>query len=496
MIELRDVTVRYGSTVAVEGVSFVAPSGAVTGLIGPNGAGKSTTLRLIAGLERPTSGTVTIDGAPYSALPNPGTVIGVLLDAEWVSPSRSARAHLRWLAAAMGLPDDRVDAALELVGLHEVAEQTVGSYSLGMRQRLAIAGAVLGDPRTVVFDEPVNGLDPEAIAWIRGTLRRLADDGRTVLLSSHLLAELEQTADRVVALRGGVVVADAPLRELVATPQTDRSGLEELYFRLADDGASDGRGDSSTVAISPAPTEPTSHGALRRAVAAEARKARTSPGYRAVLGAVLAVTATVAIVVGVFASAFHGATVTTAVYGFGLVGGALLAVSGALVVGLDRDQGTLQLTRVLLPRPGLVYAAKSLVVAVGGAAAGFVSAAAAVAIGAVAGLSAPASEVLRALVAAPAAGALLSVLGLAVGYLASSTTTAVGAVVGWWFLVEAIAIPALPFGRSVLAWLPATNAQFATIAVPANTIGWPWWVALGVLAAWSGALTIAGSRRW
>ncbi|GAA1091585.1 ABC transporter ATP-binding protein [Tsukamurella strandjordii] len=487
MIELRDVTVRYGPTVAVEGLSFTAPSGAVTGLIGPNGAGKSTTLRLIAGLEIPTSGTVTIDGTPYHELPNPGTTIGVLLDAEWAAPSRSARDHLLWLAAAMGLPAARVDAALELVGLQEVAQQSVGSYSLGMRQRLAIAGAVLGDPGTVVLDEPVNGLDPEAIAWIRHTLRRLADEGRTVLLSSHLLAELEQTADRVVALRDGAVVADAPLPELVPAARSGRSGLEEVYFRLTGDDDAPPMTDvanGTTDSVIPRP-------ALRRAVSAEARKARTSAGYRAVLGGTVAVSIAVAIVVGVFASAFHGATVTTAAYGFGLVGGALLAVSGVLLVGLDRDHGTLALTRVLIPGRSLVYTAKAVVAGSGGAVTGLASAAVAAVIGAVAGLPAPAGEVVRLVVAAPVAGALLSILGLAVGYLASSTTAGVGAVLGWWFLVEAIAVPALPFGRAVLAWLPATNAQFATIGVPANTVSWSPWVSLAVLAAWVAALSIA-----
>ncbi|RDB46866.1 ATP-binding cassette domain-containing protein, partial [Tsukamurella tyrosinosolvens] len=146
MIELSGVTVRYGTTVAVEDVTFTAPSGEVTGLIGPNGAGKSTTLRLIAGLERPSSGTVSIDGLRYGDLANPGATIGVLLDAEWAAPSRTAREHLHWMAAAIGLPDGRVDAALDLVGLQRVADRPVGGFSLGMRQRLAIAGAVLGDP--------------------------------------------------------------------------------------------------------------------------------------------------------------------------------------------------------------------------------------------------------------------------------------------------------------------------------------------------------------
>ncbi len=490
MIELSGVTVRYGGVVAVEDVTFTAPSGEVTGLIGPNGAGKSTTLRLIAGLERPSSGTVTIDGRRYADLPNPGAVIGVLLDAEWVAPSRTAREHLRWMAAAIGLPDARVAAALDLVGLELVADRPVGGFSLGMRQRLAIAGAVLGDPPVIVLDEPVNGLDPEAIAWIRRTLRALADEGRTVLLSSHLLSELEQTADRIVALHEGRVVADAPLAELVEPAPPGRSGLEALYFSLT--------GDESSRGPAPAPPAVAPRGVARRSVTAEARKALTSRGFRAALGGATAVALAVAVIVGVFAPVFHGATVTTAAYGFGLVGGALIAVAGALLIGLDRDHGTLALTRILIPRPLVGYASKAVVAALGGGAAGLAGAGSAVVVAAVTGLSSPATDVLHLLATAPIAGALLALSGLAVGHLASSTTAAVGVVLGWWFLVEAIAVPALPFGRSLAAWLPATSSQLATIGVPANTATWSPWVSLAVLAAWTAVASagaLAAARR-
>lgn len=480
MIELSGVTVRYGTTVAVEDVTFTAPSGEVTGLIGPNGAGKSTTLRLIAGLERPSSGTVTIDGLRYGDLANPGATIGVLLDAEWAAPSRTAREHLHWMAAAIGLPDGRVDAALDLVGLQRVADRPVGGFSLGMRQRLAIAGAVLGDPRVIVLDEPVNGLDPEAIAWIRRTLRALADDGRTILLSSHLLSELEQTADRIVALHEGRVVAGAPLADLVEPAPPGRSGLEALYFRLT--------GDDAAAAPASAPEAAAPRGVARRSVAAEARKALTSRGFRAALGGATAVALAAAVVVGVFAPVFRGATVTTAAYGSGLVGGALVAVAGALLIGLDREHGTLALTRILIPRPVLGYGAKALVAAVSGAGAGLAGAGAAIVVAAVTGLSSPAAEILRLGATAPVAGALLAVLGLGIGHL-TSTTAAVGVVLGWWFLVEAIAVPALPFGRSLAAWLPATSAQLATIGVPANTATWSPWVSLAILAAWTAVVT-------
>ncbi|MCS3780319.1 ABC transporter ATP-binding protein [Tsukamurella ocularis] len=491
MIELVGVTVRYGGVVAVEDVTFTAPSGEVTGLIGPNGAGKSTTLRLIAGLERPSSGTVTIDGRRYGDLPNPGAAIGVLLDAEWVAPSRTAREHLRWMAAAIGLPDACVAAALDLVGLELVADRPVGGFSLGMRQRLAIAGAVLGDPPVIVLDEPVNGLDPEAIAWIRRTLRALADEGRTVLLSSHLLSELEQTADRIVALHEGRVVADAPLAELVEPAPPGRSGLEALYFSLT--------GDESSRGPTPAPPATPPRGVARRSVTAEARKALTSRGFRAALGGATAVALAVAVVVGVFAPVFHDATVTTAGYGLGLVGGALIAVAGALLIGLDRDDGTLALSRILIPRPLVGYASKAVVAAIGGAGAGLAGAASAVVVAAVTGVSSPATEVVHLLATAPIASALLALSGLAVGHLTSSTTAAVGIILGWWFLVEAIAVPALPFGRSLAAWLPATSSQLATIGVPANTATWSPWVSLTILAAWTAvasAVALAATRRW
>ena len=490
MIELSSVTVRYGSTVAVEDVTFRAPSGEVTGLIGQNGAGKSTTLRLIAGLERATSGTVTIDGHRYAELPDPGARIGVLLDAGWASPSRTAREHLRWMSAAIGLPDTRVDAALDLVGLRAVADSPVGEFSLGMRQRLAIAGAVLGDPPVIVLDEPVNGLDPEAIAWIRGTLRALADAGRTVLLSSHLLAELEQTADRIVALHGGRVVAQGRLAELVEPAPAGRSGLEDLYFRLTD-----GDGAAATTQTSP-PGDP--RGVGHRSVAAETRKALTSRGFRAALGGAIAVSVAVAVVVGVFAPVFRGASVTTAAYGFGLVGAVLAAVAGALLIGLDRDHGTLSLTRILIPRPLLSYASKVLVAAVSGSAIGLLAGALAIGVAVITGLPSPAGEALALLATAPVVGGLVAVMGLAVGRLAPSTTAAVGIVLGWWFLLEAIAVPALPFGRTVAAWLPATSAQIATIGVPANTATWSPWISLAVLAGWTSSVSVvalAAERR-
>ena len=215
MIEVHDLTKVYGSTTAVDHLSFAITPGTVTGFLGPNGAGKSTTMRMILGLDRPTSGTALIGGKPYAQLRNPITQVGALLDAKWVHPNRSARSHLRWMAAANKLPKSRVDEVLELVGLSSVAGKRAGSYSLGMSQRLGIAGALLGDPGVLLFDEPVNGLDPEGIVWIRKFMQRLAGEGRTVLVSSHLLSEMAQTADHLVVIGRGRLISNSTTEQFV-----------------------------------------------------------------------------------------------------------------------------------------------------------------------------------------------------------------------------------------------------------------------------------------
>ncbi|MFC5995109.1 ABC transporter ATP-binding protein [Pseudonocardia hispaniensis] len=215
MIEASDLTKRYGSTVAVQDLSFVVKPGQVTGFLGPNGAGKSTTMRMILGLDRPTAGQVLIDGRRYCDLEHPLRTVGALLDARWVHPNRSARAHLRWLARSNRLPRSRVDEVLELVGLTSVADKRAGGFSLGMSQRLGIAGALLGDPQVLLFDEPVNGLDPEGILWIRKLMQGLAAQGRTVLVSSHLLSEMALTASELVVIGRGRLIAQASTAEFV-----------------------------------------------------------------------------------------------------------------------------------------------------------------------------------------------------------------------------------------------------------------------------------------
>jgi ABC-2 type transport system ATP-binding protein len=216
MIVARGLTKTYGPKIAVDGVDFTVEPGRVTGFLGPNGAGKSTTMRMILGLDRPTAGSVTVDGHRYADSPAPLREVGALLEAKAMHPGRSARNHLRWLATSNGIPTARVDEVLELVGLEKVARQRVGRFSLGMGQRLGIAVALLGDPRTVVLDEPVNGLDPEGIRWVRNLARRLAEEGRTVFVSSHLMSEMALTADHLVVIGRGRVLADCLMTDFIA----------------------------------------------------------------------------------------------------------------------------------------------------------------------------------------------------------------------------------------------------------------------------------------
>ncbi|PZG37396.1 multidrug ABC transporter ATP-binding protein [Spongiactinospora gelatinilytica] len=216
MITAEDLTKRYRSTLAVDGLSFTVESGRVTGFLGPNGAGKSTTMRMMLGLDRPTGGVARIDGVPYAELRHPLRKVGALLDAKAVHGGRTARDHLLQLAQSNGLPASRVGEVLEKVGLTEVARRRVGGFSLGMAQRLGIAGALLGDPEILIFDEPVNGLDPEGILWIRTLMRGLAAEGRTVFVSSHLMSEMAQTADHLIVIGRGRLIADTTVSEFIS----------------------------------------------------------------------------------------------------------------------------------------------------------------------------------------------------------------------------------------------------------------------------------------
>ncbi|HEY2596833.1 MAG TPA: ATP-binding cassette domain-containing protein [Chloroflexota bacterium] len=225
MIEIDHVTKRYGDKVAVEDLSFSVKPGIVTGFLGPNGAGKSTTMRVILGLDRPTSGRATVNGRTYADLPAPLHDVGALLEARAIHTGRSAYNHLMAMAQTHGIGRARVQEVIELVGLSEVARKRAGGFSLGMGQRLGIAAAMLGDPATLILDEPANGLDPEGILWIRNLLKGLAAEGRTVFLSSHLMAEMAQTAEHLVVIGRGRMIADTTVAEIVAQASQDAAVL-------------------------------------------------------------------------------------------------------------------------------------------------------------------------------------------------------------------------------------------------------------------------------
>jgi ABC-2 type transport system ATP-binding protein len=251
-IQARELTKRFGEKVAVDGLSFDVTPGQVTGFLGPNGAGKSTTMRMIMGLDRPDGGSVSVNGRPYHGLAWPLREVGALLEAKAIHPGRTAYAHLWMLAKTNHIPRRRVDEVLGLVGLSSVAGRRAGEFSLGMGQRLGIAAALLGDPGVLMFDEPVNGLDTDGIRWVRQLLRRLASEGRAVLVSSHLMSEMAQTADQLVVIGRGRLIAEMPVSEFTAryargyvrvrSPQ-----LDELWVALEEAGASVsfGEGDRS-----------------------------------------------------------------------------------------------------------------------------------------------------------------------------------------------------------------------------------------------------------
>jgi ABC-2 type transport system ATP-binding protein len=241
-IEVAGLRKRFGPTQALDGMTFTARPGQVTGFVGPNGAGKSTTMRVILGLDAADEGAALVGGQPYQDLRHPLSHIGALLDAAALQPSRSARNHLLWLAHSQGLGAKRVDEVVEQAGLQSVIRRKAGGYSLGMRQRLGIAAALLGDPPVLMMDEPFNGMDPEGIVWMRGFLRALAAEGRAVLVSSHLMSELEDTADHLVAVGRGQVIADTSVAELIAAASADQVELrtaarDEAMTVLAHAGA-------------------------------------------------------------------------------------------------------------------------------------------------------------------------------------------------------------------------------------------------------------------
>ncbi|MBB5084476.1 ATP-binding cassette domain-containing protein [Nonomuraea endophytica] len=257
MITLRGLTKRYGARTAVDDLTLEVRPGAVTGFLGPNGAGKSTTMRMILGLDRPDAGTALVGGRPYQKIENPLRTVGALLDARAVHPGRSARAHLLALARSNGIGRARVGEVLEIVGMDRAAGRRAGALSLGMSQRLGIAAALLGDPAVLMFDEPVNGLDPDGVRWIRRLMRGLADEGRTVFVSSHLMSEMQLTADHLVVIGRGKLIVDAPLGEVVAASavriRSPHAG--DLAVRLRAAGVEVSRTGESQLVATGASTE-------------------------------------------------------------------------------------------------------------------------------------------------------------------------------------------------------------------------------------------------
>jgi ABC-2 type transport system ATP-binding protein len=254
MIEVRGLTKRYGDKVAVNDLSFSIEPGSVTGFLGPNGAGKTTTMRCILGLDYPTAGTVTIGGKRYQDLAYPMREVGALLDPKAVHGGRSAYNHLLCLAQTNGLPKKRVDAALELVGLSEVARKRSKGFSLGMSQRLGIACTLLGDPQVLMFDEPVNGLDPEGILWIRNLMKGLAAEGRTVFVSSHLMSEMEHTADHLIVVGKGKLIADCTMKDFIARSsgsavRVRTTAPDELVLAIAAEGGNATAGTDGTLTV-------------------------------------------------------------------------------------------------------------------------------------------------------------------------------------------------------------------------------------------------------
>lgn len=231
MIQISSLVKRHGSRAVVDDVSFTVEPGRVTGFLGPNGAGKSSTLRILLGLDRATSGTALINGTPYRSLKNPLWTVGAMLDGPGANKGRTARAHLDWVAQSNSIPARRVDEVLEMTGLRDAARTRIGGFSLGMGQRLGIATALLGNPQVLVLDEPTNGLDPDGIRWIRRLLRSLADEGKAVLVSSHLMSEMEDTADDFVVIAAGRLVAQGTAADVTGT----HGSLEDAFFALTDE---------------------------------------------------------------------------------------------------------------------------------------------------------------------------------------------------------------------------------------------------------------------
>ncbi len=460
MIEVTGLTKRFGAVTAVDDLSFTAPSGAVTGLLGPNGAGKSTTLRVVVGLDHPTAGDVRIDGTRYADLEHPLRTVGAHLDVRWVHKARSARTHLRWLAAAGDVPDGRVDEVLELVGLTSVAGKRVGGFSLGMLQRLGIAGALLGDPQVLLLDEPFYGLEPEGVGWLRTCLRTLAAEGRTVLVASNLHVELAQSTTELVVVDRGRLVAHGPTVQIAAGFAPDPAPV------------------AATERVRPAP--PPGRGAVRGLLVAERIKLLSSRSPWWCSAVTLALVAGVTVLLGLAVPndgrvRFADLTDVLSVVGTG-VGTVLVGAMCAAAVTSEFKHSTIRATFLAQPRRTPALLAKAAVVTAAavlvGLVVGFVS-------WAVLRLMEPRSDLAitalgewRAVAGVGAFLAVVAIFALALGLLVRRAFVVVP-LVPIWVLVAENLIGRIPgAGERIWAWLPFVNAnRFLTQGVSNTTTG-------------------------
>ena len=502
MIEARDLTKRYGPTVAVDALSFDVRPGSVTGFLGPNGSGKSTTMRLILGLDRPDAGQVRVGGRRYRDLRWPLREVGALLEARAFHPGRSARSHLTALAASNAIPRARVDEVLDMAGLASAAGRRAGKFSLGMGQRLGVAAALLGDPAVLLLDEPVNGLDPEGVRWIRNLLKSLAAQGRTVFVSSHLISEMALTAERLVVIGRGRLLADTTVAGLSA----GSASLEDAFFRLTS-GAVEYRGNTAKEVPSVTTTAETRVPSGRYGLAQAARMEWIKLRSLRSTWWTLAVTAagTVGIGLGVGLNSRNASEDLTNNALAGVVPGLLLAGAlGVLTMTSEYSSGTIRVTLAAIPRRPLVLAAKAAafgaVTLVVGEAASFIAflAAAATLRHGIAAPTLGQPGVLRAVVLSGAAFCLIGLLGLGLGAIIRHSAAAVGVLVAGVY-VAAMAIGVAAHG--VAAYMPLLileNSLSTTKPVTCGTDGASCphflsaWAGLGVLGLYAAIALAAG----
>jgi ABC-2 type transport system ATP-binding protein len=444
VIEAYGLTKRYGRTLAVDDLSFTVRPGVVTGFLGPNGAGKTTTMRLILGLDRPTAGMVTIGGCPHRQAPSPMREVGALIDARSAHGGRSARNHLLCLAETNGIPPQRVNEALDIVGLSDVASRRSRGFSLGMSQRLGIAAALLGDPQVLMFDEPVNGLDPEGILWIRNLMRSLAAEGRVVFVSSHLMSEMENTADHLIVVGRGRLIADCGMAEFI-----DRSSGQAVVVRT------------------PSPE------VLERAVAAAGGSVTREPGQLRVRGLAEDQVGDIAFAAGVPVGTAHNwphmavqdraafDATQASVAGLALLGQLIIAVLGTLVLTSEYSTGMIRTSLTVMPRRAVLYWSKAAVLAAITAVIAVLTSIAVFLVGQAllhgthesASLSQPGA--LRAVLLGGAYVALSGLLAYGLGPIVRSTAGGISAAFGLMFLVPQLA-KALPSSwyQDLERWLP------------------------------------------